>query len=203
MPSNVYELVQSFFFVRKIRENFEKFLDAGIDKETVFKDVVIGQGTSSADVFDFSMYLYDCPPEKGGCVMPFEVYFPCDKLETVFNLPKKDFPSLNPPIKMSFQYKPVIDKSELNLHHFTLCFYDNNNCQYQKKCTKAQKTFVKKCVIRYLCEVMLQETVPNRLWNRKKDEELFKCSDLTKKYVRFHWKILRLCCRTILKFKKK
>lgn len=63
MCCELYALVREFFFVRESLIDLNN-LPPGIDEDTVKKNLFIQAGSSSTDFFDFSMYLYDCPPEK-------------------------------------------------------------------------------------------------------------------------------------------
>lgn len=197
MLSDVQGLVQKNLFVRKTRKDYQSFSHDIDDEDTAFKKLVIGEGTSSTDLFDFSMYLFDCPPEKGGRDMLYEVYFPCEKLIKSFGEKDVgDLKGLSLPVKMSFKYDPIITESEHNLYHFTLCFQDSNSCQYnRKKNTNSQQKFARIHACFYLRKVMrFKPQAPYCPWDKKNDKKLFKCSDVTKRYFRLHRRIWRWCC---------
>lgn len=199
MHSDLFKLVQECLFVRETDADFQKVNNLVHDEDTAFKKIVIGSKTPSTDLFDFSMYLYDCPPEKGGRNLQNKVYFPCKKMNKIFNrndIVHENVAVLNlcAPIEMSFLYKPIISDTELNLYHFSLCFTDANGCLYgRNNATNAQRSFAKKCACAYLRNVMLVQACGCKAWDKKNDKKLYKFSDETIKYNRLDKRMLRWC----------
>lgn len=185
MCCNLYELVHNFFFVRETSVDITQIQDV-VDRDTLIKECLIPQGTSSSDFFDYSMYLYNCPPERGGDRLCFQIYLPCKELEnkdiTVSDIssscPGKSF-NLFPPIKMSFRYTPVKTATLVNMHHFSLFFRDENGHEYDRNRAKSsEKNFARHFVAKYLASFVILDNLNCREWNREDDAKLLAFSAL-------------------------
>jgi hypothetical protein len=185
MCCELYALVREFFFVRETQIDINS-LPPGIDEDTVKKNLFIQAGSSSTDFFDFSMYLYDCPPERIASRLPFKFYLPCKELENkkitesdISCLRSKVKLDLLPPIRMSFRFDPVKESDLVNMHHFTLFFQDSAGHEYKRNgATSSEKNLARHFIAKWLWPFVIRNSSDCKAWNREDDPKLFAFSNV-------------------------
>ena len=189
MCCDVYSLVRDFFFARETELDFLSE-SATLDEDEIsmlLGRLLIPSGVSSTDYFDFSMYLYDCPPTKGGRGLPFKVCFPCKELENrlistqdlgLGTENKKYKLELNPPIWICFKYTPVNNEKMVNMHHFSLNFTDNVGHVYQRNTKNiSEKNLARHLVTDILYKIVVRDVSKCVKWDHDKDSQLFSQAD--------------------------
>lgn len=185
MCCDVYSLVRDYFFARETELDFlTESADLEEDEKCMlFRKLLIPKGVSSSDYFDFSMYLYDCPPTLGGRNLPFKICFPCKELENKFistqeidvaAVKKKVKLDLCPPIKITFQYTPVEKEDMVNKHHFSLKFVDNKGHVYERNTHEtSEKNLARHLATEIMFKIAVFDLLKCTKWNTQKDSLLF------------------------------